>query len=141
MHLVLVPPYAYSLDQLIYLGSLGKGYIALLDSTVVGFLLYDTIPHVRSHLPTVTIIGIGVNPSNQRQQIGTQLMSQFHAKFARVNTALHVRVSNFNALQLYVKLGYVKTTDLPGFYVNPEEDGYYLERKVIILPSALKINW
>jgi [ribosomal protein S18]-alanine N-acetyltransferase len=113
---------AYDLDTFRYLLSNPQAVarkVALMDGTMIGFGVGMIEPGGVGH-----VISVGVDPEWRRRGVGTILMGDIEHGFAKRDATiarLEVRSDNLTAQQLYLKLGYTITQELPGYYSNGDE--------------------
>jgi len=97
---------------------------------VIGFIL------VFIQVGECHILNLCVDPSQQRQGYGAQLVSQALAEAKQQGATiayLEVRSSNENAIALYKKMGFSKIGERKGYYSAAEgrEDAWVFAKKVI----------
>jgi [ribosomal protein S18]-alanine N-acetyltransferase len=76
------------------------------------------------------IASIAVGPNVRQAGIGTALLNAVCQQLAEqggTSAALHVRVSNEAAVQLYKKLGFLVEATIPNYYED-DEAAYYMAR-------------
>ncbi|MEM1919548.1 MAG: ribosomal protein S18-alanine N-acetyltransferase [Desulfurococcaceae archaeon] len=102
-------------------------YVAVIDSLVVGYVICGYIEDF-GH-----IISIAVDPDFQSRGIGKKLLLKteeiLKEKGVRV-VYLEVGVSNYRAINLYLKNGYTPITILEKYY--GDEDAYLMIKKLYV---------
>ena len=100
------------------------------SSSLLGYLATmphrdNTIPHNSDTAsPGILIYSFAVRPSSRKKGIGTLLLSKL---FEMANNDdcnlffLQVRKTNYAAISLYSKFGFVATEDLPSYYQDGED--------------------
>jgi ribosomal-protein-alanine N-acetyltransferase len=110
---------AYDLDTFHYLLSNPQVVamkVEVTDGTMIGFAVGMIEPGAVGH-----IISVGVAPEWRCRGIGKVLMEGTERGFAKRGATisrLEVRTDNLVAQQLYLKLGYIITQQLPNYYAN-----------------------
>ena len=105
------------------------GYFAMEHERPVGFYIGEYI------LEEATLMDICVAPEHQGKGFGKQLLEHFvnQAKQLGAKTLfLEVRVSNINALMLYINQGFVEISRRTGYYPSKVgyEDGIVMKKSV-----------
>ncbi len=103
------------------------GLIARVEDKIAGFIMARI--DVEREMPVGHIMTIDVSPSFQRRGIGTRLMLEVESLFKQkdvLECRLEVREDNVAALNLYLKLGYLKVGVLEGYY--GKTNGLYLRK-------------
>ena len=76
------------------------------------------------------LISIAVRPDKRKKGIGQQLMIELERKLSKTKPLrLEVRQSNKAAIQLYSKLGFVRTDLAEGYYTDGE-DAIVMEKAI-----------
>lgn len=113
---------AYDLDTFQFLLSNPQAVarkVVLADGHMIGFAVGMLEPGGVGHL-----ISVGVAPEWRRRGIGKLLMEEMERGFAKrgaTTVRLEVRAGNVIAQQLYLKLGYTITQQIPNYYANGDE--------------------
>ncbi|MBI3949207.1 MAG: ribosomal protein S18-alanine N-acetyltransferase [Acidobacteria bacterium] len=113
---------AYDLDTFHYLLSnpqVVARKVELMDGTMIGFAVGMIEPGAVGH-----VISVGVAPEWRRRGVGKFLMEDIERGFAKRDATicrLEVRTDNRVAQQLYLKLGYTITQQLPNYYANGDD--------------------
>lgn len=113
---------AYDLDTFQFLLSDPKAVarkVRLADGGLIGFAVGMLEPGGVGH-----VISVGVAPEWRRRGVGTLLMEEMERGFAKRGATivrLEVRTDNVIAQQLYLKLGYTITQQIPQYYANGDE--------------------
>ncbi|MFN4133507.1 MAG: ribosomal protein S18-alanine N-acetyltransferase [Candidatus Hadarchaeales archaeon] len=92
---------------------------------VIGAVKWGKVGHV---------LAIGVNPSHRRKKIGSALMKEVLARFAKKGAEiakLEVRKSNIGAREFYKKLGFLERYEIPYYYVDGET-AVTMEKNLIV---------
>ena len=77
------------------------------------------------------LISIAVRPDKRKKGIGLQLMAELEKKLSNSKQLrLEVRQSNKAAIQLYSKLGFVRTDLAEGYYTDGE-DAIVMEKTIV----------
>ena len=99
--------------------------VITIDDEVVGYAVAeDWTDH--DHL-----ISIAVRPDKRKMGIGRQLMLELEKKLSKSKPLrLEVRQSNQAAIQLYSKLGFVRTDLAEGYYTDGE-DAIVMEKAIV----------
>jgi len=90
---------------------------AVVDGKMVGFIAGDLRPRQKM----AWIATVGVLPEYQKMGIGSALLRACEAELKDPSIRLNVRVSNENAIRLYLELGYQKVGLWPGYYQDGED--------------------
>ncbi|MEM4943599.1 MAG: ribosomal protein S18-alanine N-acetyltransferase [Saccharolobus sp.] len=112
-------------------------YVAVVENKVVGYIM----PRIEwgfsnfKHPPTLTrkghVVSIAVLEEYRRKGIATALleasMKSMKNDYKAEEVYLEVRVSNYNAINLYEKLGFKKIKVLRSYYADGE-DAYLMAR-------------
>lgn len=112
----------YDLDTFHYLLSnpeVVARKVELTDGAMIGFAIGMIEPGGVGH-----VISVGVAPEWRRRGVGRLLMQAIERGFAKRGATicrLEVRTDNEVAQQLYLKLGYVITQRLTGYYANGDD--------------------
>jgi len=113
---------AYDLDTFHYLLSnpqVVARKIELTGGTMIGFAVGMIEPGGVGH-----VISVGVAPEWRRRGVGKILMADIERGFTKRDATiarLEVRTDNQVAQQLYLKLGYTITQQLPNYYANGDD--------------------
>ncbi len=95
----------------------------------LGFLIGRKVPGDENTLD-LEIYNIGVQPSQQRSGIGSELMQELlkicHESGVR-NIWLDVRASNLTAQAFYSRFGFVVFASRPHFYSNPPDTALLMQ--------------
>lgn len=95
-----------------------------LDGKFVGFLAGERVPSECCGW----IVSLAIDPDYQHQGWGARLLQAGEKALAMPRVRLTVRASNFEAILLYQKSGYVFVGRDPGYYVGGE-DGLIYEKR------------
>ena len=90
---------------------------AAIDGKMVGFIAGD----IRPSENLAWIATVGVLPEYRRQGIGEALVLACEQRLQVPEVRLSVRVSNLEAIHLYVRLGYQKDGYWPAYYQDGED--------------------
>jgi len=111
-------------------------YVALYRGKIIGYI----IARVENRgLPGVDvgkighIVSIAIHPDYRRRGLGRLLMIKAEEELKRMGCKrvyLEVRVTNYPAIKLYHKLGYVKLKVIPRYYQDGE-DAYLMLKSLI----------
>ena len=111
-------------------------YVAMYRGKIIGYI----IARVENRgLPGVDvgkighIVSIAIHPDYRRRGLGKLLMSRAEEELKRMGCRrvfLEVRVSNYPAIKLYQKLGYIKLKVIPRYYQDGE-DAYLMLKSLI----------
>ena len=98
--------------------------VMTIDDEVVGYAVAeDWTDH--DHL-----ISIAVRPDKRKNGIGRQLMLELEKKLSKIKPLrLEVRQGNKAAIQLYSKLGFIRTDLAEGYYTDGE-DAIVMEKPI-----------
>ena len=99
--------------------------VAEVDGRVAGYIGSQTVP------PESDVMNVAVHPDFRRQGIAEALVNGLWSRLEQAgNTSLtlEVRASNFPAIALYEKLGFVQVGRRPNYYRNPKEDARILRK-------------
>jgi ribosomal-protein-alanine N-acetyltransferase len=102
-------------------------YVAKIDGKVVGYVMCRQ--ELVGRTLTGLIISVAVDKEHQSHGIGEQLMNEAHYAMRTRGipmSGLQVRKSNLKAIRMYTKMGYQVNLTIPGYYHNPEEDGFLM---------------
>jgi ribosomal-protein-alanine N-acetyltransferase len=80
----------------------------------IGFLEYSLAEDV------IDIVDIFVNESQRRKGYACQMMSGLLQKYPKYEVFLEVRISNFPAINLYKKFGFVTINIRKNYYENED---------------------
>ena len=99
--------------------------VTTIDDEIVGYVVAeDWTDH--DHL-----ISIAVRPDKRKKGIGQQLMLELEKRLSKSKQLrLEVRQSNEAAIQLYSKLGFVRTDLAEGYYTDGE-DAIVMEKPIM----------
>lgn len=118
-------------DEDDFLEVLGKrnciGMVAEAGEQVVGFMIYELHP---GH---IELGNFAVDPSHQREGIGSQMMAKLLGKLSpgrRTAIELHVRESNLSAQLFYRSHGFKATGVDRGYYEDPDEGAYVMRATI-----------
>ena len=93
------------------------------DGKVAGYVGSQTV------LGEADMMNLAVHPDFRMQGIATELVERLVAALRENGVyclMLEVRVSNFQAIALYTKLGFVQIGKRPNYYSHPKEDALIL---------------
>jgi len=90
---------------------------AAIDGKMIGFIAGD----IRPSENLAWIATVGVLPEYRRQGIGEALVLACEQRLQVSEVRLSVRVSNLEAIHLYVRLGYQKDGYWPAYYQDGED--------------------
>ena len=90
---------------------------AAIDGKMVGFIAGD----IRPSENLAWIATVGVLPEYRRQGIGEALILACEQRLQVSEVRLSVRVSNLEAIHLYLRLGYQKDGYWPAYYQDGED--------------------
>jgi ribosomal-protein-alanine N-acetyltransferase len=113
---------AYDLDTFHYLLSNPQAVarkVELTDGRMIGFAVGMIEPVGVGH-----VISVGVAPEWRRRGVGKLLMEEMERGFSKRDATivrLEVRTDNYVAQQLYLKLGYTITQEIPNYYANGDD--------------------
>lgn len=111
-------PYPLSLLRRLYAMHPDGFLVAEAEGVVVGYLIGVVRWGNTGH-----VLAIGVDPTYQRQSVGTMLIKNIidilREKGAKI-VRLEVRKSNIGAQKFYRKLGFLEREELPYYYENGE---------------------
>ncbi len=106
--------------------------VLTLNNKIVG---YGIIDHWDDH---DHLISIAVHPDNRRKGLGEAILAELEKRSSKDRPLkLEVRQSNAAAIQLYLKLGFMKTGLADGYYTDGE-DAIIMEKvpvKEVLLES------
>lgn len=106
--------------------------VLTLNNKIVG---YGIIDHWDDH---DHLISIAVHPDNRRKGLGEAILAELEKRSSKDRPLkLEVRQSNAAAIQLYLKLGFMKTGLAEGYYTDGE-DAIIMEKvpaKEVLLES------
>ena len=97
------------------------------DGTVAGYVGSQSVP------PEADVMNLAVAPESRKLGLGKALMQELMHRLREngiESLTLEVRESNFPALALYTKLGFVQVGKRPRYYVNPTEDALILRKEL-----------
>ena len=100
--------------------------VALDEDKVVGYVGSQSV------MGWSDMMNLAVHPDYRRQKIGENLVKKLIEMLReRENTCLtlEVRISNFSAIALYEKIGFVQVGKRPNYYHNPKEDALILRKE------------
>ncbi|MGA2481863.1 MAG: ribosomal protein S18-alanine N-acetyltransferase [Candidatus Acidiferrales bacterium] len=109
------------------LATAAKGWVALADSSVVGFAV------TRLAADEMEILNFAVLPEHRRQGFGKRLLETAVRENRREGAArayLEVRASNSAAIAFYKANGFKLFGRRPSYYADPVEDAVVMERKL-----------
>lgn len=99
--------------------------IALVSGEFAGYVTYS---HV---LDEIQIANVAVMPEFRRKSVAESIVAEL-VKIAKqlnaVRITLEVRESNVPAIKLYEKTGFEKIATRKGFYTNPREDAFIMDK-------------
>jgi len=101
--------------------------VAISGNTVAGYAGMWVIPD-EGHITT-----LAVHPSFRRAGIGSCLLKELINEAERrgcVKMTLEVRPSNFSALRLYEKTGFISHGLRPGYYTDTKEDAVIMWKEL-----------
>ena len=76
------------------------------------------------------LISIAIRPDKRRKGLGQQLMTELEKRLSKnMPLRLEVRQGNQAAIQLYSKLGFVRTETAEGYYTDGE-DAIVMEKTI-----------
>ncbi|MDR0569722.1 MAG: ribosomal protein S18-alanine N-acetyltransferase [Clostridiales Family XIII bacterium] len=82
--------------------------------------------------PEGHVTNVAVRPEARRRGLGARLMSELmrrtRGRFGLTEFTLEVRVSNFKAIRMYEKLGFVMAGRRKGYYADTGEDAMIMWR-------------
>ena len=90
---------------------------AAIDGKMVGFIAGDIRPSEK----VAWIATVGVLPEYRRRGIGEALVQACEQRLQMPEVRLSVRVSNLEAVNLYLRLGYQKSGYWPAYYQDGED--------------------
>ena len=93
------------------------------DGKVAGYVGSQTV------LGEADMMNLAVHPDFRMQGIATELVERLVAALRENGVyclTLEVRVSNFQAIALYTKLGFLQIGKRPNYYSHPKEDALIL---------------
>lgn len=94
-----------------------------IDENLIAFL------HIEKSYDEIDIINIVVKEEYQRKKIGTKLLNYLFKYYNDViKYNLEVRATNFKAINLYKKFGFIIINTRKGYYEG--EDGYLMIKEV-----------
>ena len=96
---------------------------AMSDGQMVGFIAAD----IRRGEGAAWVATIGVLPEYRQQGIGTALLQTCEKRLAVPRIRLSVRISNGDAIRLYMRLGYQRSGTWSRYYADGE-DALVLEK-------------
>jgi ribosomal protein S18 acetylase RimI-like enzyme len=94
---------------------------------IAGFFL------ARALFENLEILKVGIEPSRQRQGLGTQLMEACYAEGIKRGCRrcfLEVRKSNQGAIDFYLRHKFMFAGSRLNYYSNPIEDAWIMERNL-----------
>ena len=101
--------------------------VALDRERVVGYIGSQTV------LGEADIMNIAVHPDYRRNGIAKRLLEQLREELHQTrdvySLTLEVRVSNVEAISLYMLMGYREVGRRHGYYRNPKEDALILRKE------------
>ncbi|MEM1526165.1 MAG: N-acetyltransferase [Ignisphaera sp.] len=136
-------PYSFWLDHLEKWGNVF--YVAEVDGEVVGYVL-SRIEESSSRCHGRTskighIVSVAVKEEYRARGIATALLSAVLSVFQTMHNIeevqLEVRVSNYKAIRLYEKLGFIKAERIEGYYLDGE-DSYLMVKNLSREPCNIK---
>lgn len=87
-------------------------YNYIIDNNIAGYLEIRIVDNV------IDIINLFVNEENRRQKIATKLMNEMIEKEKYSRIMLEVNENNYNAINLYNKLGFKQISIRQRYYGN-----------------------
>lgn len=108
-------------SQKLFMSNFGKRYVnhvLMIDNKVVGYFVASYVAG------EVTLLNIAVSPTQQGNGLGQTLLSflkTFSRELDQQEIWLEVRASNFTAISLYQKLGFVEVDVRSEYY--PTDNG------------------
>lgn len=107
----------------------GNGYVMVSNGFYSGFTLHGMHPSILSEhkfkeVPTISCLG--VVSAYRKMGVGSVLLQTVIKSYPKQDVYLHVRVRNQAALKLYNKEGFHIVADLPDYYGDPPDNGYFM---------------
>ncbi len=122
-------PYPYSTYyQKLLIKNADIYYVAEYNGLIVGYIIARVEPNNLGH-----IISIAVHPDYRRKGIGETLMKKAEMDLKELGcyrVILEVNVTNYPAIKLYTKLGYIKIKVLHNYY-SDGSDAYQMLKSLI----------
>ena len=102
-------------------------YVCEKDGLIVAYAGYMQL------FETAELLTIAVHPDFQQQGIGEKMLKKLIVKAINDGCevlSLEVRVSNFKAINLYEKYGFIKTRTRKDYYPDNYEDAYEMMKPI-----------
>ncbi|MEM1644519.1 MAG: N-acetyltransferase [Ignisphaera sp.] len=136
-------PYSFWLNHLEKWGDVF--YVAEVNGEVVGYVLSrveEGISRCHGRLSRIGhIVSVAVKEEYRARGIATALLSAILSVFQTIynveEVQLEVRVSNYKAIKLYEKLGFIKAERIKGYYLDGE-DSYLMVKNLSQEPCTIK---
>lgn len=136
-------PYSFWLDHLEKWGD--AFYVAEVNGEVVGYVLSrieEGTSRCRGRTSRIGhIVSVAVKEEYRTRGIATALLSAVLSVFQTIynveEAQLEVRVSNYKAIKLYEKLGFIKAERIKGYYLDGE-DSYLMVKNLSQEPCIIK---
>ncbi len=97
------------------------------EGRLIGYVIYSVV------CDSTDLLRVAVDPDERRHGVGAELlefMLKDCADRAVENIFLEVRESNFPAISLYKKYGFVEISRRKKYYTSPVEDGIVMQKKL-----------
>lgn len=135
-------PYSFWLDHLEKWGD--AFYVAEINGEIVGYILSrveEGVSRCRGKEGRIGhIVSVAVREKYRGRGIATALMSAALAALQNIynveEVQLEVRVSNYKAIRLYEKLGFIKAERIKGYYLDGE-DSYLMVKNLSSEPCNI----
>ncbi|KAI5184261.1 N-terminal acetyltransferase B complex catalytic subunit [Nematocida homosporus] len=101
------------------------------DGSVVGYLFGSTGKYMKSETKYAHVTALSIAPTVRKCCLGSGLMELFERNASEEESVfidLFVRCSNKSAIAFYTKHGYGVHKQVPGYYIEPAEDGYDMRK-------------
>jgi len=132
-----------------------NGFVAKINQKIIGYVTFSILyedqslkTETDSKEPRFTITTLGVDPEFQKQGIGRNLLREVRNYFRKTYDYLkrihniqdiiylHVRIGNHPAKALYESNGFKMIEVLEKYYIEPQEDGIYMQYNFDLNPNS-----
>lgn len=101
--------------------------VALIDNTLVGYI------GSQSAAGESDIMNVAVSPMHRNCGIATKLIERLSSDLGAQEMeaiSLEVRESNFSAIRLYEKMGFITVGVRPNYYFHPKENALIMRKEM-----------
>lgn len=105
----------YEEEYIAHVCSLGWGFIAKVNGCAAGYVLFENVYVSTIKKSGMTIMSIGVRKPYRNNGIGRKLLGRVFDQ-VKCDIYLHVRVSNYEAINLYKSEGFIIINTIKKFY-------------------------